>query len=101
MINFFSKFKKRTYIEVQEATRNGDYTGGYNFFPWLIHMRKFMVFAFFLNIFFGYKALEGYFDNGLEIVTLLVSLFFGVAVPSLIAVLLLREYKEKKQGISS
>lgn len=101
MTNFLSKFKKRTYLEVQKATQEGDYTGGYEFFPWLIHMRKFMVFAFFLNIFFGYKALEGYYENGEEIITLITAIFFGIGVPSLISVLLFKEYKEKKQGISS
>jgi hypothetical protein len=56
--------------------------------------------AFFLNIFFGVKAFGIYINAGNETFTAIVSVYFGLLIPSLIVFLLVREYKQKKKGIS-
>jgi len=33
------KFKKRTKEQIEASEANKDFTDGYEFFPWLIHMR--------------------------------------------------------------
>jgi hypothetical protein len=92
-------WKKRTASEIDEAVTNGDYTGGYDFLPWVWYMRKFLLFTFFLNMFMGYKAYEGYLEVN-ETIGLVAAIFFGIGVPGLIGGLLFREHREKKKGIS-
>jgi len=92
-------WRKRSSKQIDNSVSDGDLTGGYEFFPWLWYMRKFYVLAFFLNIFMGYQATKGYFEYE-ETIALIAGLFFGLAVPSIIAYLLVREHKEKKKGIS-
>jgi hypothetical protein len=92
-------WKKRTSLEIEESVDKRDFTGGYDFLPWVWYMRKFMIFAFFLNVFIGYKAYEEYLAIEGSII-LVASIFFGIAIPSLIGGLLIREHKEKKKGIS-
>lgn len=93
-------WRKKTDVEIDHAVAQGDSTGGYDFLPWVWHMRKFMFFAFLLNIFMGYKAYEGYLEYGKETVTLVASIFFGIVVPVVIGGMLFREHREKKKGIS-
>jgi len=92
-------WRKRSNKQIDDSVYKGDFTGGYEFFPWLWYMRKFYVLAFFLNIFMGYQATKGYFEYA-EIIALIAGAFFGLVVPGIIAYLLVREYKEKKRGIS-
>jgi hypothetical protein len=91
---------KRTKQQIDQAVDNKDYTGGYEFFPWIWHMRKFLVVAFFLNIFLGFKCFQAYPEYGYETPTLIAAIFFGIGVPAIIAGLLIREFREKKKGIS-
>lgn len=97
----FSNLKKRTRLEIDLSTRSGDYTGGYDFIPWLLHMRRVPTFAMFFNMFLGVLALKAYPENGHEIVTLIVGLIWSIGIPALIFFLLRKEFKEKKKGISS
>jgi hypothetical protein len=89
-------WRKKTKQEFDQANDKKDYTGGYEFLPWVWYLRKPLIFAFFLNIFFGYKAL----DYGKETVTLIAAIFFGIAVPAIIGGMLFREWKHKKKGIN-
>ena len=92
-------WRKRSNKQIDDSVSEGDFTGGYEFFPWLWYMRKFYVLAFFLNIFMGYQAAKGYFEYE-DVVALIAGAFFGLVVPSIIGYLLVRDYKEKKRGIS-
>ena len=85
--------------EDKKTSPKQDYTNGMKFFPWLWKYRKMLILGFALNVFFGYKAYEGYFENGEETVTLLASIFFGICVPTLIAVLTVRDWRGLKRGI--
>lgn len=76
-----------------------DYTNGLSFFSWLWQLRKFMILAFLLNVFFGCAAYSGYLEYGKELPTLIASLFFGIGVPVVIVVMNVREYLGKKRGI--
>ena len=92
-------WRKRSRKEIDNSVSDVDLTVGYEFFPWIWNMRKFYVLAFFLNIFMGYQATKAYSEYG-ETIALIAGVFFGLAVPSIIAYLLVREHKEKKKGIS-
>lgn len=96
----FPDFRKRTEKEVMDSVDKKDYTGGYTFFPWVLYMRTYYLVAALLNMFFGHAMWGAYKTYGYETATLVFSLFFGIGVPSLIVFLLIREYKEKKKGIS-
>lgn len=76
-----------------------DYTGGLTFFPWLWNKRKMMIVALAMNVFFGYKAYQGYLEYGKETPTLIASIFFGIGVPAFILFMLIREHRGLKKGI--
>jgi len=92
-------FRKRTKEEVDYAVDvQKDYTGGYEFWPWLIHMRKGYLLGFFLNAAIGIGSfVTG--DKG-DWITWTVGGFFGVFVPGLIGYKLRQEHGELKKGIS-
>lgn len=93
-------WKKRTKQQIDQSVDKKDLTGGYEFLPWVWHMRKLLVLAFCMNVFFGYKAFEAWPQYGYETPTLIAAIFFGIGVPALILGLLIREFREKKKGIS-
>lgn len=92
-------FKKRTKAEIDYAVDvQKDYTGGYEFWPWLIYMRKGYLLGFFLNAALGI----GCFVSGdkSDWVTWAAGGFFGLFAPGLIGYKLRQEYKDLKKGIS-
>jgi hypothetical protein len=82
-----------------EPSKPTDYTDGLSFFAWVWDRRKLLIVSVLLNAFFGYKALGGYFEYGRETATLIASIFFGLCVPAIIVGLLIREYRNAKNGI--
>jgi hypothetical protein len=97
MKNIWQKQKSKS--EIDEAVSNRDLTGGYNFLPWLWYMRKFLVIVIMLDLFIGYKLFKTY-NEYQETITGLSAIFFGLIGPAAIMTLLVREYKNKKKGIS-
>lgn len=93
-------WKKRTPMQVDESVNKRDYTGGYEFGPWLIHMRKMYLVGLLGNLAGGLACLSIYMQEG-EFVTLGCSIFFGLFAPTLIATLLRKEYKRLKKGQSA
>ena len=93
--------KKRTQAEIDQANSKKDYTGGYDFLPWLIHMRlrgyvipSFGLLAGGIYCFF---SLEDSYD-----VTFQKWAGVGCIIASaLIQILLRREYLKLKLGITS
>lgn len=93
-------FKKRTKEEIDYAVDvQKDYTGGYEFWPWLIYMRWSYLIGLFLNAAIGL----GSFITGdkSDWITWAVGGFFGVFAPALISYKLRQDYKNLKKGISS
>jgi len=97
-------FKKRTKEEIDEAVKNGDYTGGYSWWPWLWYMRKMYVVGFLGNLAGGIAGFVTYFQDGGFVsgdpVGLGVGIFFGVLAAPLIGFLIRRDFKESKKGIT-
>lgn len=96
-------WKKRTPAEVDAAVAKKDYTGGYEFWPWLFWMRKMYVLGFLGNLLLGWiggiSSFEPSNDNP-EWLGYAVIGFFGVFAPTLIGYMLRRDYKEGKKGIT-
>lgn len=92
-------FKKRTQAEVDYAVDvQKDFTGGYEFWPWLIYMRKGYLLGFALNAGIGIGSfITGDYSDW---ITWAVFGFFGLFAPGLIGYMLRREYKDLKKGIS-
>lgn len=92
---------KRTNEEIQESVRNGDYTGGYKFWPWLLWMRKGHTSALLLNLIFGWcGGISVLKDDPTDFTGYGVLIFFGIFVPILAAFLIRRDYKESQKGIT-
>jgi hypothetical protein len=91
--------KRKTKQEIDEASLNGDLTGGYNFISWLVYLRPFYVLAAISNFIIGCGILKTY-NEYQETITGLSAIFFGLLVPAVIITLLVREFKNKKKGIS-
>lgn len=91
-------WKKRSNEEIEKSIKSGDLTGGYDFLPWVVYMRLYFVIAIILNIFIGYKLLQNINDSSL--VSIIFGIFLGIGVPFLIMVLLTKEFKRKKKGLS-
>lgn len=91
-------WKKKTSDQEDACVKLGDFTGGYDFLPWLVYMRWQYLIGFFGNIALGigllYSTLGDTFGT-------ICGLFFGVVAPALIGVLLVRDYKKLKKGQSS
>lgn len=96
-------WKKKTPAEIADADKRKDYTNGYEFFPWLWHMRKMYLLGFFGNLILGWSggiaSMTPEADNELWISYAIIG-FFGVFAPTLIGLLLRRDFKESKKGIS-
>lgn len=92
-------FKKRTKSQIDASTTLGDYTGGYEFLPWLLYMRLGFTVGFFANLAGGIAGFVIFFQE-YDWIGLGVGCFFGVIATSLIALSLIRDYKESKKGIS-
>jgi hypothetical protein len=96
-----SKWKKRTNDEIETSVRAGDYTGGYEFWPWLFYMRKMYVVGFFANLSSGWiGGLSMVTSDPSEWVGYGVIGFFGVLAPILIAYMLRKDYAMSKKGKS-
>jgi hypothetical protein len=96
--NSAMNFKKRTKEEIDYAVDvQKDYTGGYEFWPWLIYMRLSYLIGLFLNAAIGL----GSFITGdkSDWITWAAGGFFGVFAPALISYKLLQDYKKLKKGI--
>ena len=96
-------WRKRTKQEIDKSLMSRDYTGGYEFWPWLLHMRKWYVIGLVLNLIGGWVggiySMSPENENPLWLCYGIIG-FFGVFAPVLIGYLLRRDYKEGKLGIS-
>ncbi len=91
-------FKKRTKEEVEASVINKDYTGGYDYLPWLIYMRPLYVFGAAANLAAGIHL----FNIGVtepNTVGIVAGLFF-ITASIAIKLLLIRDFKLSKKGIS-
>jgi len=96
-------WKKRTQAEVDAAVAARDYTGGYEWWPWLWYMRKGYLLGFFGNLILGWAGGISSFaehNENPDWISYGVIGFFGIFAPVLIGFLLRRDYKEGKKGIS-
>ncbi len=91
--------KRKTSQEIDKASLSGDLTGGYNFVSWLIYLRPLYLLASILGLCVGIAIFNVYLDLK-EVVSLIASLYFGVAMPVIIIYLLKKEFSRKKQGKS-
>ena len=83
-------FKKRSASEIEESEKNRDYTGGYEYLPWLLYMRISQVIPM-LVMFLGgsyYATQEGTFGLGVS----------GIFVSLLIKFMLRRDYTSLQKG---
>jgi len=92
-------WKKRTQTEIDQAVAKKDYTGGYEWWPWLWYMRKMYVVGFLGNLAFGITGFTLFAQDG-EWVSFGVGCFFGLFAAPLIGYMIRRDYKESKKGIS-
>jgi len=95
-------WKKRTKEQIDYSTdRLNDYTGGYEWWPWLWYMRKGYLLGFFGNLALGWAGgISAMMDDPSDWISYAVIAFFGIFAPTLIAFLLRRDYKEGQKGIS-
>ena len=91
---------KRTEFEINESNKKGDLTGGYNYLPWILNFRKFIILVLLGSFIFGINSLNLYLKDNNEYVSLGSSIFFGILVPAAIIILSVREFKNKKNGLS-
>lgn len=97
------KWSKKTKEELELSDANKDYTGGYEFFPWLWYMRKWYVVGFIGNLLGGWVGGIASFNPSNEnpiALSLAIIGIFGIFAPILIGYLLRRDYKEGKMGIT-
>lgn len=90
---------QKSKFEIDEAASNGDFTGGYNFLPWVWYMRRFFIAAIIIDLLIGCKLVQTY-NEYQELVTGIAAAFFGLTIPIIIITLLVREFNRKKKGIS-
>ena len=93
---------KRTIQQQAESRFKGDYTGGYDFYPWLWYMKKvkmFMAIAMvaifvFLRLSLRIKGFvaDYYFQSGIS--------WFALLAALVIAFMTIREYKHLRKGVS-
>lgn len=95
-------WKKKTEAEIDSAVAKKDYTGGYEWGPWLWHLRKMYVVGLLGNLFLGWFGgictMDPSNDNPIWMGYAVIG-FFGIFAPTLIGFLLRRDYKEGKKGI--
>ncbi len=92
-------WKKRTEAEIDESVAKKDYTGGYEWWPWLWYMRKMYVLGFLVNLSFGIAGFT-IFTQDSEWTSFGIGCFFGLFTSPLIGFLIRRDFKESKKGIS-
>jgi hypothetical protein len=94
-------WKKRTKSEIDLAVSKKDYTGGYEWWPWLWYMRKGHMLGFFGNLLLGWiGGVSAAIDEPSDWIAYAVIGFFGIFAPVTIGYLLRRDYRESKKGIS-
>jgi hypothetical protein len=83
-------FKKRTEAEMNESEKKRDYTGGYEYLPWLFYMRISQVIPMLIMFLGGsyYATQEGTFWLGVS----------GIFVSFLIKFMLRRDYISLQKG---
>lgn len=91
--------KKKTKQEMDEASLNGDLTGGYDFVSWLVYVRLFYVLAIISNFIMGCGMFKTYIKSR-EIIVLVSASVFMVIFPTFITILLINEFRRKKKGES-
>ena len=92
-------WSKRTREQIDDAVESGDYTGGYEFLPWMLYMRTRLVIIILFNFVVEWFCWQDYLRGGV-IDMLICGVFFGWVIPGVIVGLSLNEFKKKKKGIS-
>jgi len=92
-------WKKRTQAEIDySADKLKDNTGGYEFLPWLIWMRKMYIVGFLGNVAFSVAGYKFFFEET-DWVGLGVGIFFTLS-SILIGYKIRQDYTDGKKGIS-
>lgn len=91
-------WKKRSTEEINKSVENGDFTGGYKFFPWLFRMQIGYFIGIMMNLIVGVAGIVTTYPNMIGLIA--GSFFAGVAAP-LFSFLTYKTYKKRKVGISS
>lgn len=92
------KWTKRTESEIEKSESKGDYTGGYEFGPWLLWMRKMYVLGCLANFAFSIVGWKIFLTEG-DYVGLGVGIFFLLST-TLIGYKIRKDYTNSKKGIS-
>lgn len=92
------KWRKRTKSEINKSVESGDYTGGYQFLPWLLWMRSMYVIGLFLNIFAAFSGWKLYSEQS-DTIGWIIGLFFTLS-SLLISYKIRQDYNDGKGGIS-
>jgi hypothetical protein len=92
------KWRKRTEEEIEASFKIKDYTGGYEFGPWLLWMRKWYVIILLGNMFFAYKGWE-IFSKESDKIGIAVGIFFTIS-SLLISYKIRQDYTNGKKGVS-
>lgn len=92
-------WSKRTPQQIDDAVESGDYTGGYEFLPWMWYMRRRLVIIILFDFVVEFFCWKDYRVSG-DVSLLLFGIFFGWVVPGIILGLSWREFTKKKKGIS-
>lgn len=94
-------WRKRTKDEIDEAVSKGDFTGGYDWWPWFWHMRKWYLLGFAMNFLFGWiGGVSTAISEPSDPISYLFIAAFGVVIPILIGSFLRKDFKLGKRGIS-
>lgn len=91
-------WRKRTETEIEASVKLKDYTGGYEFGPWLLWMRKMYVVGLLGNIFAAFKGWQLFITES-DNVGLVVGIFFTLS-SILIGYKIRQDYTDSKKGIS-
>jgi len=92
------KWRKRTEAEIEASVRFKDYTGGYEFGPWLLWMRKMYVVGFLGNLAGSIIGWKIFLTEG-DYVGLGVGIFFALST-TLIGYKIRKDYTNSKKGVS-
>lgn len=93
-------FEKRTPQQIQEAVNNKDFTGGYNYWPWLWFVEKVKLAVFIVLPIFGICCLI-FTEKSYNILVQNCVGFAAIIVGICIFALTKKQYKQQKNGISS
>ncbi len=92
-------FKKRTKEQEDSAIANGDFTGGYEFWPWLIFKRKYWLVIVPTLFLFSFGILDDSYENG-DLVNR-TSGIIGIIMGIFLMVRIEIEFKKLKKGDSN